>query len=64
MKIIFLDIDGVLCFSHRPVNGYFRFNKKCVQNLKRILKKTNADIVLSSTRRDLPTLRENYKKEL
>src|SRR5690606_28926412 len=43
MKLIFLDIDGVLVLSSRS-----GFNKKCLLELKRIVNVTNAKIVLSS----------------
>jgi hypothetical protein len=63
MKIIFLDIDGVLSLN-LAVNGYFHFSKKCLNNLKKILIETEAKIVLSSTRRLSNKLRVNYKNEL
>lgn len=44
IKIIFLDIDGVL----RPVTGQ-GFNKKCIENINTLIKETDAKIVISST---------------
>lgn len=44
IKVIFLDIDGVL----RPVTGNV-FNDKCINNLNELIKITDAKIVISST---------------
>lgn len=44
VKIIFLDIDGVL----RPVTGE-GFNKKCIENINELIEETGAQIVISST---------------
>ena len=44
IKVIFLDIDGVL----RPVTGN-GFNKKCIENLNNLVKETGSKIVISST---------------
>ena len=60
MKIIFLDVDGVLNSiknlinvsnkNHRPYSGYdYPFDEKCLKNLKRIVDETNAYIVITST---------------
>jgi hypothetical protein len=52
MKIIFLDIDGVLVLNDpgEPHAEYAHpFDKKCVAALNEILNETNAIIVLSST---------------
>lgn len=54
MKIIFLDIDGVLatapCWYMKRDQKYntYPFDKKAVKVLNKILKETNAEIVLSS----------------
>lgn len=54
MKIIFLDIDGVLatspCWNMKTDNKYnaYPFDKKAVKVLNKILKETDAKIVLSS----------------
>lgn len=57
-KIIFLDIDGVLnsadYLDHtKHCNGYSDINPKKVKLLKKIVDRTGAEIVLSSTWRDL-----------
>ncbi|CAM4855568.1 unnamed protein product [Rotaria socialis] len=49
-KIIFLDIDGVLCFRKE-------IDQKCLENLKKILDVTSARIVLSSSWRFFPKSR-------
>lgn len=60
MKIIFLDFDGVMDTSYydhilskegKPGNDEYGtvFAPYCVQNLKRIIDKTGADIVVSSS---------------
>lgn len=41
-KIIFLDIDGVISLNFQY------FDENCVENLKKIIQYTNADICLSS----------------
>jgi hypothetical protein len=46
MKIIFLDIDGVL--NHRGNLEIYPIDKGCVKNLNIILQTTKANIVLSS----------------
>ena len=54
-KIIFLDVDGVLnhkeCWKHRPALSHpsIVFGKECVEQLNRIIKETNAKLVISST---------------
>ncbi|MCM3268818.1 HAD domain-containing protein [Paenibacillus elgii] len=56
MKIIFLDIDGVLVTSRHMVQSkkYFghEFDPECVRNLQEILEKTEAKIVVSSSWRE------------
>jgi hypothetical protein len=51
MKVIFLDIDGVLnntsCCGSRPVHK--RFAKGCIEAFNEIVAATEADIVISST---------------
>ena len=44
IKVIFLDIDGVL----RPVTGE-GFNQKCITKLNQLIELTDAKIVISST---------------
>mmetsp|Transcript_132492 Transcript_132492/g.247790 ORF Transcript_132492/g.247790 Transcript_132492/m.247790 type:complete len:208 (+) Transcript_132492:150-773(+) len=50
MKILFLDVDGVL----HPVNGHQEFVHSCVFELCRIVQATNASIVLSTAWRLVP----------
>ena len=58
MKVIFLDIDGVLNSMDyfektKGMKGYREINPQKVEFLKEIVDKTNAKIVLSSTWRGL-----------
>lgn len=55
MKVIFLDIDGVLNGhdAHRHPNGYCGIDPACVYRLNRIVAETGAAIVLSSAWRYL-----------
>ena len=58
MKVIFLDIDGVLVTNTQVFSGlkgrdsesgmHF-FDEKCVERLNRLIQKTDAQLVLSST---------------
>lgn len=54
-KVIFLDIDGVINII-REDSGFDEygqlFNQRCVDNLKKIIDSTNAQIVISSTWKD------------
>ena len=53
MKIIFLDIDGVLNVINQGRDEFgHKFNPKFVENLKTIIDQTNAKIVISSTWRN------------
>jgi methionine--tRNA ligase beta chain len=53
MKIIFLDIDGVLNVDYADKDQFGHiFREEFVQNLKEIIEKTNAKIVISSTWKD------------
>ncbi len=56
-KVIFLDVDGVLC-----ING--KFYSCLIKNLKKIIDKTDAIIVLSSNWRLYPQYRERLEKIL
>ncbi|NQX65653.1 hypothetical protein HQN90_05880 [Paenibacillus alba] len=60
MKLIFLDIDGVLVTTNSliPSDKYFAhtFDKTCVQNLIEILNATGAKVVISSSWREGRTL--------
>ncbi len=51
MKVIFLDIDGVICVNWMEYVDEFGhgFNVDYVNNLKSIIEKTGAEIVISST---------------
>jgi len=51
MKIIFLDIDGVL--NNNKTKIIWGIERECVTNLNHILLKTNANIVLISSWRNL-----------
>lgn len=50
MKIIFLDIDGVMITANSSID---RFDPDCVENLKQIMDQTGALLVVSSTYRSL-----------
>lgn len=53
MKIIFLDVDGVI----KPYNSetpLMSLNSTCTKNLKELLEKTGANIVLSTSWRENP----------
>ncbi|NEW06863.1 hypothetical protein GK047_12690 [Paenibacillus sp. SYP-B3998] len=62
MKLIFLDIDGVMVTSRHFVqsNRYFghEFDPECIKNLKAILDITSANIVVSSSWREGRTLKQ------
>lgn len=64
MKILFLDIDGVICTTScygRGTNnkwGTYRFDPKCVSTLNFILLETGCEIILSSDWRFHYTLSE------
>lgn len=49
MKVLFLDIDGVLATAETQRIGMNVFDPKCVQELHRIVQETGCKIVLSST---------------
>lgn len=63
-KIIFLDVDGVLnsqsyCLRCKlNDNSEWEIDEECVKNLKTIVDKTGADIVLSSTWR---RMKDDYR---
>ncbi|OXM82509.1 HAD domain-containing protein [Paenibacillus rigui] len=62
MKVIFLDIDGVLVTSRHLIQSskYFgyEFDPECIVNLQEILDRTNAKIVVSSSWREGRTLKQ------
>jgi hypothetical protein len=74
MKIIFLDIDGVLVtrnsikyqYLNFPEEDDIRFSKKAVKNLNKLIRLTKAKIVISSTWRllhSLEDLKTIFKKQ-
>ena len=66
MKVIFLDIDGVLVtrnsikyqYLNFPDDTSIRFSKNAVRNLNRLIRLTKAKIVISSTWRLFHSLEE------
>jgi len=74
MKVIFLDIDGVLVtrnsikYQHLnyPEDTSIRFGKKAVKNLNKLIRLTKSKIVISSTWRlfhSLEDLQNIFKKQ-
>ena len=74
MKVIFLDIDGVLVtrnsikyqYLNFPDDTDIQFGKKAVNNLNKLIHLTNAKIVISSTWRlfhSLENLIDIFKKQ-
>jgi len=53
-KIIFLDVDGVICVGH---DHYRHFNQICLELLQEIIDATGAKIVVSSSWRDSDSVR-------
>lgn len=50
MKVIFLDVDGVLNDWDTPaLSDYHWYRKSCMENLQLLVRNTNAKIVVSST---------------
>lgn len=66
IKIIFLDVDGVLnsqiMYENREdiISGKGKISKKCLDILNHIIEKTNAKIVLSSTWRSDEDIKEYF----
>lgn len=64
MKILFLDLDGVICttscYGRGTDNkwGTYRFDSKCVSTLNFIIQETGCEIILSSDWRFHYTLQE------
>ena len=68
-KYIFLDIDGVLnCITWFEQNknkpGYTEIDPNKVRLLKEIVDRTGADIILSSSWRELYTLNDGHEHEM
>lgn len=64
MKIIFLDIDGVLnVYSHDYDEYGSQFHKHLVENLQKVVEETDAKIVISSTWRysGLQTMKDMWR---
>jgi uncharacterized protein YaaR (DUF327 family) len=63
MKIIFLDIDGVLN-NYNTLGERLSWESDSVKILNRIIKETGAEIVLSSTWRKLKSYRNIIKNDM
>lgn len=63
-KVIFLDVDGVLCFGRKESSEVYKdgLEKFHLKNLKRILDETGASIVLISVWRKFGSHREALQK--
>lgn len=48
-KIIFLDIDGVIATPETIIRGAWGLTPECQKKLGKIIEKTNAKIVVSSS---------------
>eukprot|EP01083_Nonionella_stella_P045912 123017_1 len=70
IKILFLDIDGVmngwedLTTPRDEMNPKKYLKPKCLERLQRIVNRTNCKIVLSTARRACAEMKNNIKKEL
>jgi len=64
MKILFLDIDGVLNNTSTMMKGWNEFDEGCIENLGNILRQTRAKIVLSSSWRRYPQMRRDFGRML
>jgi hypothetical protein len=70
MKYLFLDIDGVmnheqwlhLAYKQKLPSPEFWFDPVCVDRLNRILSETGAKLVISSSWRSDPNLKEQFAK--
>jgi hypothetical protein len=67
VRLVFLDVDGVLNNSNSRIDKLNVIEKDLVKNLKYIVKETQAEIVVSSTWRysaqGYPILEKTLKKE-
>lgn len=64
MKILFLDIDGVVNMGRKPGVGFNWADEKCVQLLNDVLRETGAKVVISSSWRvgsELQELANHFK---
>lgn len=75
MKIIFLDVDGVLNSTRKNIEGYnltrrphsglnYPFDEICMKNLKHIVDETNSYIVLTSLWRKFEDHKNRLMEEL
>lgn len=62
MKVLFLDVDGVL--NTYNSEGYLNINKNRLRILRRIVEETGCRIVVSSTWRILPETRVRLMRKL
>jgi len=60
MKVVFLDVDGVL----HPIRGSSRFLPECMSVLEQIVKESEAVVVLTSERRAKAEQREAINDRL
>lgn len=60
MKLIFMDVDGVLNHAYTPeaFDSFVALDAVCVEQMQRILAETKANIVVSSTWRMWPVGRD------
>lgn len=74
MKVVFLDVDGVLnsnsfaekMLEEEGIRVFYEdiLDKRCISCLKQIVKKSGADIVLSSSWRRIPKARAKLVEQL
>jgi hypothetical protein len=64
MKLLFLDIDGVLITTTDLLHGWAEFNQRCIDNLGSILRQSRPKIVLASTWRRYPSGRKDFARML
>lgn len=60
MKILFLDVDGVL--NHRQSISLYAISRPALRRLRHVLDSTGARVVMSSTWRKNPDHREVFKR--
>lgn len=75
MRIIFLDVDGVLNSIRKLIEVYYAtgkahsginypFDEVCLNNLKELVEKTGAKIVITSTWRTMEDAKKRLSEEL